>query len=109
MKNLFCLAAFTVLVFTSCSKEDTLQTAWFTYNETKCADPWGHNSNVSPLVALNGHLAELEIETEDTEYDAQGTEAQSCEACGCLSGGVFRVKIDEAFQDQLEALGFVAE
>lgn len=109
MKNLFCLTAFAILIFASCSKEDALQTNWYTYNETKCADPWGHSSNVSPLVALEGHLAQLEIETEDTEYNAQGTEAQLCEACSCLSGGVFRVKIDEAFQDQLEALGFVPE
>lgn len=44
-----------------------------------------------------------------SEYDPIGTTPEACNACTCLTGGVYRVQADAEFTDIMISEGFVVE
>ena len=112
-----------VIFFASCSKEandldasdllgDQIE---MIYDETQCADPWYGEESIDlglndqdRINRLISYLQNEGIEVTSVEYEFDEDNVMACLACECLSGGIYKVSIEniEEHISRLEELGF---
>lgn len=90
-------------------------TEWLYYYQTQCNDyPWGDTRSTDPS-APEQALADSIIEYYETQYDVTILAVDvmppadnfiSCQACGCPTGTVIKVKVNEADEATLLDLDF---
>lgn len=112
VKLIFTVFFFTLLLFTSCQKEEQTAETWFRYSQTKCADSW--DSSFILFVSLEASIEyyfenETEITIDEIEILPDEEEGEDCEACNCTTGTVIRVRADEEFTEAMLAEGFEEE
>ena len=94
---------------TSCDKSEEQE---FSYDETYCADSWVCVQNTlnlpDPEACLEEFLESEEITFSNLSYNLEN-EPETCEACSCLSGYVFRITASDEFEEELLNLGFEIE
>lgn len=95
------------IAFLSCSNDDDANKDFSVlYNQTYCADPWGYAENSDALRDLiNNYFKAENIEISNLKIDSKGT-PEVCNACSCLSGKRFIVKVDQQDLDSIKAHGF---
>ncbi|MEM1123407.1 MAG: hypothetical protein AAGJ18_23415 [Bacteroidota bacterium] len=108
---LFVLLSCCIIVLTNCSKEDALVS--LSFNETKCADPWRTNEGDSEealKAAVTDYLEnELKIDFDNYQMTFDEEKVQFCEACGCTTGRVITIAVEESAVAELEEVGFTVE
>jgi hypothetical protein len=95
--------------FTNCTTVE--ENIWFTKDATYCAEAWQdalwitptHEENAKTWLEMQGVTVLI------SEYDPAGTTPEACNACSCLSGGVYRVQVDAEFTDIMVSEGFLME
>lgn len=101
-----------------CSKKTSVETtyklntneAWMQYDETKCENPWQFNWFAKPteeqiLGAVKSELLGKEINI--LEIKSSFEEGLiSCEACNCLNGRHFYIRVNKTEIEKLKALNF---
>ncbi|MBP6154650.1 MAG: hypothetical protein KA457_07505 [Chitinophagales bacterium] len=117
MRNLFafiCILLSTIAF--ACGKKNKLSKQknkteiWMQYDETKCQNPWHLNWLVKPtesqlLGAVKSHLVKQEINI--LEIRSKNEDGLiSCEACQCLNGRHFYVRVLKSEKSKLETLKF---
>ena len=86
--------AFASILFSACKKD----TVWVYYNETLCADKWGHSddSDKERLKAVKQYLNNKQIHVYKIELIFDETPAEIwCFACICKNGNIIKCKINE--------------
>jgi len=109
MKKILFLCFLIVSLITSCTI--TEENIWFVKDATSCAEAWQGENWVTDQFEIN---AKTWLETQGvtvlaSEYDPAGTTPEACNACFCLSGGVYRIQADAEFTDIMIAEGFALE
>ncbi len=112
MKNIQLLSILGLVfmsVFTNCTTKD--ENIWFVKNETACAEAWYNEPWINPQPAVNAQtwLEMQGVTVLESEYDPAGTTPEACNACTCLSGGVYRIQVDAEFTDIMVSEGFIME
>ena len=100
---------FLICTFTNCATVD--ENIWFTRDATSCAEAWYNEDWLSPQEEENAKtwLEMQGVTVLASEYDPAGTTPEACNACSCLSGGVYRVQVDAVFTDIMLSEGFELE
>ena len=102
-----------------CKKKTTTETSsaklntdevWMRYDETKCANPWNFNWFAKPteeqiLGAVKGELLGNEINVLEIKSTNEEN-IVSCDACTCINGRHFFVRINKPETEKLKALKF---
>lgn len=80
------------------------------YEESYCADPWGHDFAEEKLKfqAVEAYLDSANVRTYKV-VQGVNIDAATCQECLCGSGGVLRVKIHEDDLQTAIDLGFYRE
>ncbi len=83
---------------------------WMQYNETKCDNPWMFNWFQSPteqqlIAAVKSELLGREIAVVEIKSTIEN-ETISCEACTCLNGRHYYVRVHQSEIAKLKALKF---
>ncbi len=112
MKYLLYLAfLFTGLISLGrCNSKKCNTEVWMRYDETQCANPWQFNWFAPPTDeqlagAVRGYLQEREINILEIRT-RRDKEVISCEACTCLNGFHYFVKVQKLGITKLKALNF---
>ncbi|MEM1120404.1 MAG: hypothetical protein AAGJ18_08125 [Bacteroidota bacterium] len=98
------------LLLTNCEKDSEIITLW--YLESKCGPaPWDAYADfgrpTSVVDAVEQYLAnDLSIAEVEIAYKFEASVAEQCEACGCKSGNVVELLVDEEYVEALEEVGF---
>lgn len=84
--------------------------AWMQYDETKCANPWQFNWFQKPTEeqlrnAVKSQLLGQEISILEIQSTVKN-DFISCEACNCLNGRQFYVRVPKSEIEKLKALKF---
>jgi hypothetical protein len=94
----------TTTVFIACTKN--VSNITMIYEQTQCADKWGYGANDDETKEkLIQFLDSLRFAYSDIRF-AKINPGAVCQACTCVTGGVFTLKTREAYVNQYIALGF---
>jgi len=109
MKKVIILSFAILSILSSCTTDD--ENIWFTKDATSCAEAWQNEPWVTPLFETNAKtwLEMQGVIVLASEYDPAGTTPEACNACTCLSGGVYRIQADAEFTETMISEGFTME
>ncbi|MFT6167736.1 MAG: hypothetical protein ACJASF_002436 [Vicingaceae bacterium] len=106
--NLFLLVVLSVTIsLSSCKKDDESTT--FYWDETSCADPWdqyGGDTAEERMAYLEDFLDDEKIKVQDISFKIDPNKVQTCEACHCTTGKVFKVNVPWADKRRMKKLNF---
>lgn len=105
------LAFLSIMLVSSCffdNDNDEEQLTFF-WAQTKCAEPWSNDADLSDLQIQQevvAYLDGLDIAVYDIWMNSDDAFAQACEACVCTTGIKIYVRVDKINRQEMEDLGF---
>ncbi len=103
MKYLFILLVASSIL-SACKKD--CNSIEMIYNQTQCADPWGYGpTDQETKNKLGAFLDSMGVDYSNLHFKRTNP-GQVCDACFCISGGVFTLNTKEAFVETLIKKGF---
>lgn len=98
-----------ITLSTSCLSDNENEQLTFFWAQTKCAEPWSNDPDLSDLQIQQEvvvYLDGLDIAVFDIWLDSDDAFAQACEACVCTTGIKIYVRVDKIDRQEMEDLGF---
>lgn len=112
MKKIQILSILSLIILSTFANCTTVEeNIWFTKDGIYCAEAWQNETWVSLIHEENAKtwLEMQGVTVLESEYDPTGVIPEACNACTCLSGGVYRVQADAEFTDIMVSEGFIME
>lgn len=107
-KSIVLIIILLMATLTSCEK--LVKTSWVYYDETYCADPWGHSTTEysRKIKDIEAYFKEKKIRIFKTEI-LHDRVMEMCHSCGCKSGNRIRCKIKSKDKSEMIDLSFYEE
>ncbi len=105
--KIFSLIIIALVIVPSCNKEKN-EIKYF-WKETFCSNPWmdDYDKTEEEVKAIViDYLASEKIKVKEVEIEFNANQAQTCEACTCLTGNNIIVITDNKYEKKLTALNF---
>ena len=91
---------------TTCPTESMDTLTCVLYEQTGCSDPWGYHEKDNQLInQLEVYFLNLGVNLQNVDIE-DGGEQQSCLACHCTTGRVFKAKVNREDLNIILAEGF---
>jgi len=84
-----------IALFSNCHSDDSV---WMIYPETRCTSAWGteeDDKNGIVTDAVEAYFSEKDLHILEIETYYNSAYEQACKACGCSTGRVIRINVNE--------------